>query len=239
MRTYLITLFFALALVACGGGGGDSSSTTAPTLNANAAFSTLLTSGSTATGTLTGSCSGSSIVTNSPSYLSKNYDGISALIVEYKRVDSLSAASLTQAACAAIFSSNGQIQKAFYSPTTYLIMNEGGSTKGKVISGQQALPTSATAGTNGTLLSYLDYQGGATAVTSGTLTYAVAADSASTLLVTAIEDVTVASSGAPYYRVTTTYRLNANNTLTELSVKYETFAALGLGSGTVTTFTVN
>jgi len=121
MRTYLISLALVIpfALVACG--GGDSSSTTAPTLNANAAFSTFLTSGSTTTGTLTGSCSGSSTVTNSPSYLGKNYDGISALIVEYKRVDSLSVASLTQAACAAIFSGNGQIQKAFYSPTTELL----------------------------------------------------------------------------------------------------------------------
>ena len=80
------------------------------------------------------------------------------------------------------------------------------------------MPTSVTAGSAGTIYTYQDFNGTSSPVSSAIVTYAVSADSASTLLFTTTETSTLVS-GAPYFTVATTYRLNANNTLSEISQK--------------------
>ena len=103
---------------------------------------------------------------------------------------------------------------------------------------QQSLPTSVTAGSAGTIYTYQDFNGTSSPVSSAIVTYAVSADSASTLLYTVTETSTLVS-GATYFTVATTYRLNANNTLSEISQKAVVYNSLtGIGDLAISTTVV-
>jgi len=236
----LAILALPLFVAACGGGGDSSSSSPAPTLNLNAAYVAYIKNGSSTTSTISGYCAGTARVTDSAAYSGKNYDGVAALIVNNSEVDTVAANS--PALCSNIFSSNegGQVYKKFYDPTTLLPMNEGGSQKWEIYSGQQALPSSVTAGTQGTFYNLTDYKGGSSPVTSGVVTYAVTSDTATTLFVTMTETMKLVANGAPYYTANTVFRLNANNTLSQVSTKIQAYpAATGTTEISVTTTVVN
>ena len=231
----LIYLALPLLIAACGGGGDSSSSSTpAPTLNLNAAYVDYIKTGNTTTSTISGYCSGTSVVTNTAATLGKNGAGVAAYIVNNTEKDTISASSPTVCSTG-IYDSNGggQVYQLYYDPTTLLPISSAFTPKYYVYSSQQAAPTSVTAGSAGTLYTFQDYKGGASPVNSAIVTYAVSADSASTLLVTTTETSTVVSTGAPYYTLTTTYRLNANNTLSQISRKVQAYnAATGVGDVT-------
>jgi hypothetical protein len=227
----LIYLALPLFIVACGGGGDSSSSTTpSPTLNLNAAYVANIQTGSQTTSTISGYCSGTTVVTNSAAYSGKNGAGVTALKVNNNQVDTIPATNTTL--CKQIYDSNdgGQTYINFYDATTSLPISDGYTPKYIVITSSQSFPTSVTSGASGTFYTYQDYKGGASPVTSGVVTYAVSADSASTLLVTLTDAQTVISSGAPYATVATVYRLNANNTVSQVSKKLQgNNAATGSG----------
>jgi len=226
----LIYLALPLFIAACGGGGDSSSSTPAPTLNLNAAYVDYIKTGSQTTSTISGYCSGTTVVTNSAAYSGKNGAGVTALKVNNNQVDTIPATNATL--CKQIYDSNdgGQTYINFYDATTSLPISDGYTPKYTVITSSQSFPTSVTAGSAGSFYTYQDYKGGASPVTSGVVTYAVSADSASTLLVTLTDAQTVISSGAPYSTTTTVYRLNANNTVSQLSKKLQGYnAATGIG----------
>ena len=227
----LIYLALPLLIAACGGGGDSSSSTPAPTLNLNAAYVDYIKTGNTTTSTISGYCSGTSVVTNTAATLGKNGAGVAAYIVNNTEKDTISASSPTVCSTQ-IYNSNegGQVYQNYYDTTTFAPISSGYSPKYYVYGSQQATPTAVTAGSVGTFYTYQDFNGTSSPVTSAIVTYAVSADSASTLLVTTTETGTVTSTGAPKYTITATYRLNANNTLSQISRKIQAFnAATGIG----------
>lgn len=242
MKKLVIKTTFAIVgislLAACGGGGGGSSSSgggaaTPVALNLNAAYSSMITNGSSALYTLDGSCTGTSTITNLPSYSTMNGAGKSVSASETIQVDTLSTASKASTYCTSLFNSqNGEIDTRLYNPTTGVIVNGEWTPTWMVYENITPLPASVTAGSSGTVYTTKDYKGTSAVVEKSTLTYSVGADSATTLLVTFTE-VGVTAANVPTWTVTQTYRLNANNTLTAVSVKIQTFSGLSLGAGTV------
>lgn len=221
-----VALSIAAMLVACGGGSGGSSSSSSPTsLNLNAAYSSMLKNGRSALYTLAGDCTGYSSQTYLPAYAKKNYatPAVDVWAVEKVQFDTLSTASQSSKLCTEIFNSNnGNIEDDFFDPTNQTIVNPGGSGRyWKVYSNQAPLPTSVSAGSSGTLYTWKNYEGASSTdgdpVLTGSVTYSVAADSATSLLVTITETGYEFSSNKLSYTVSDTYRLNADNTLTALS----------------------
>jgi hypothetical protein len=228
-------------LAACGGGssGGGGAATTGPTLNLNAAYASLLTNGSSIAWTLSGDCTGTSVETFLPAYNSFNYatTPVAVLAVNKVQVDSISSTSKALAACNQIYNSNdgNQVFTDFYNPTTKIIVNEGGDKFFNVYSDQAALPTSVTVGSSGTLYTSKDFKGASsttgTPSQTTTVTYAVTADTATTLLVTLTNTGKDGATGKTLFTFNNTYRLNANNTLTPLSYSGTTTADLtGIGA---------
>jgi len=164
---------------------------------------------------ISGACQGTIRFTYSPTYSGTTLDGKPAAIVDYTETDSL--ASTSPSFCSKLYGNDGsKVSKIYYDPTTLLPITSGGNPQGVVYSNQQSTPTSVTAGSTGTLFTYIDYAGTASAVTKGPLIWTVARDTASTLLFTRTDDAQNASSGALEYTSSKTYRINANNTLTNL-----------------------
>lgn len=226
-------------LAACGGGSsGGGGTASGPTLNLNAAYASFITSGSSVAWTLSGDCEGTSVETFLPAYDAFNFEAtpIKVLAVNEIQVDKISSTSKALAACNKIYNSNNNETYAeFYSPTTQTIVNSGGDEFWNVYSDQAALPTSVTVGSSGTIYTSKDF-GGASS-TAGTpkqtsiVTYAVTADTATTLLVTLTSSGKDGATGKTLYTFSTTYRLNANNTLTPLSQSGSTTADLaGIGA---------
>ena len=216
----------ALSVVACGGGGGSggSGNAAAPTLNLNEAYANHIKNGDAVLYTLEGDCTGTSSQTSLPAYDTKNYEtpALTVAAVEKLQFDSLSDASKASATCSQVFNSNdNQVNRSFYSTNYQTIVNSGGSRFWEVYSEQTALPTTVTAGASGTLYKWNNYQGASsqtgTPVQTGSVTYSVTTDSDSTLLVTFTETGYDVATGKLGWTWATTYRLNANNTLTNLS----------------------
>lgn len=222
-----VALSIAAMVVACGGGSGGSSSSSAPTsLNLNAAYASLINGGNSVLYTLSGDCTGYSSQTSLPAYSFKNFatPAVEVSAVDSIQFDTLSTASQTSEICKQIFNSNNnEVDRVFYSPTNQTIVNSGGtSSYWKIYSGQTPLPTSVSAGSAGTLYTWKDYQGASSMAGNpaytGTVSYSVTADTATTLLVTITDSAIETASGKPAWTVATTYRLNANNTLTSTSI---------------------
>lgn len=222
----LTSVLLCLSVVACGGGsGGGSSNSSSPlTLNLNEAYASMLKNGNSVLYTLAGDCTGTSSQTSLPGYDGKNWANppIEAAVVEKLQFDSLSTESKASVACSRVFNSNnGDINTTFYSKNYQTVVNSGGSNYWEVYSEQSPLPTTVTAGSSGTLYKWKNYQGASSTsgapVTRGDVTYAVAADSDSSLLVTITETGYDEATGKLGWTWTTTYRLNSNNTLTNLS----------------------
>jgi hypothetical protein len=228
-----LSLTSVFALVACG--GGSDSSTASPALNLNAAYKSFIVNGSSNQGVISGACQGTIRFTYSPTYSGTTLDGKPAAIVDYTETDSL--ASTSPSFCSKLYGNDGsKVSKIYYDPTTLLPITSGSNPQGVVYSNQQSTPTSVTAGSTGTLFTYIDYAGTASAVTKGPLIWTVARDTASTLLFTRTDDAQNASSGALEYTSSKTYRINANNTLTNLYKVIKTPNAFtgGLGDLSIT-----
>ena len=217
-KTALITSLtpvFATILVACGGGSSNALPTLPVALNLNAAYISFIVNGSTNQGIISGACQGTIQFTYSPTYSGKTVDGIAAKIVDYTETDKLAFSS--PSFCSQLYSNDGsKVSKIYYDPNTLLPITSGSNPQGVVYSNQKATPTIVFAGSTGTLFTYIDYAGTSTPVTKGPLNWLVAPDTASTLLFTRTDDALQASTGLLTYTSSKTYRINPNNTLTNL-----------------------
>lgn len=226
-------------LAACGGGSSSSSSpATGPTLNLNAAYSSLITNGSSVAWALSGDCTGTSVETKLPAYAGFTFDAsrTSVSVVDNIRKDTISSTSKALAACNRIYNSNqNSVYTDFYNPSTKTIVNKGDDKIYEFYSAQAALPTSVTVGSTGIIYNIQSFDGASSTTgtprETATYSYTVFADTATTLLVTFTRAGRDGATSKAIYTDSVTYRLNANNTLTALSNAITTTADLtGIGA---------
>jgi hypothetical protein len=231
-----LPLISTVILAGCGGGNSSSSSSSStPTLNLNAAYTSYIKGGSQVTGAISGYCQGTRVLTYSATYLGTTLSNIPALISNNNETDTLAANS--SQFCQSFYSSNngGNTYQIYYDPTNVTPITSGatknGFPLGYVYSNQVAPPTSVTAGATGTLATYLNYDGEPIPLTSGAITWAVTADTATTLLWTTTDTAKVYGTELLIYKSITTYRINANSTLTDLykNIQATTIATQGQG----------
>lgn len=230
-----LSLISTFILAACGGGGDSSSASTSPTLNLNAAYKSFIIDGSTENGVISGYCQGNRVLNYSATYSGATLNGVPALISNNTETDTLAPSSSDF--CKSFYSSNngGNTYKIYYDPTNVTPITSGatknGYPLGYVYSNQLAPPTSVTAGATGTLANYLNYDGAPIPLYAGTITWAVTADTPTTLLWTTTDTAKVYGTEEIIYKSITTYRLNANNTLKDLykHIEASTIATQGQG----------
>jgi len=209
-----LALLSTVMLAACG--GGDSSSSSSPTLNLNAAYEKYTIGGSSVTGTISDYCQGTKVWTLSPTYSGKTLDGKPALLQNEYELDTMAANS--NQFCKSFYSSN-DISKVkyinYYDPNTLVPIDSGSNPPTTVYQNQVPFPTSVTAGSSGTWFTTLTYENSIPTV-SGVLTWAVTADTPTTLLFTTTDTAYTYVGKLLLFKSITTYRLNADNTLTDL-----------------------
>jgi hypothetical protein len=235
--TLIISTFISIGLVACGGGGDDSSSYSSPTLNLNAAERSYVTGGYSTNAVISGDCQGSKLQNTSATYSGTTYAGLPALIGNETEIDFLVPNS--SPFCSAFYNSNGgqgQVEKIFWDPTTINLMTDGANPPNYVYSNLQPFPSAVTAGSQGTASTYINYYGTSKPVTTGALTWSVVADTPTTLLWVTVDEATLIATGKLAYTSTTTYRINANNTLTALFKVIKAYSGFTGGAGD---FTIN
>jgi hypothetical protein len=212
-----LALLSTVMLEACGGdNSSSSSSSSSPTLNLNAAYEKYTIGGSSVTGTISGYCQGTKVWTLSPTYSGTTLDGKSALLQNEYELDTVAANS--KEFCKSFYSSNN-ISKVkyvnYYDPTTLVPISSGSNPPTTVYENQVPFPTSVTAGSSGTWFTTLTYENSVPTV-SGVLTWAVTADTPTTLLFTTTDTAYTYIGRLLLFKSITTYRLNADNTLTDL-----------------------
>ena len=223
-----LSLIPTLLLAACG--DGDSISSSSPVLNLNAAYSSYVKGGSSVTGEISGYCQGTKVWTMSSTYSGITLDGKAAIIANEYQSDFMAANS--NKFCTSYYSSNngGKVYQLYYDPTTVVPITNGSEPPGTVYSNQVPLPASVTAGSSGTWFTTLTYEN-SVPVVSGTLTWAVTADTPTTLLFTTTNTAYTFEGKKLLYNSITTYRLNANNTLTDLRKNVQVTAIVTGGQG--------
>ena len=232
-----LALISTALLAACG--GGDSSSSSSPTLNLNAAYTSWVKGGSTISGTVSGYCQGTRKQSFTPTVSGNTLSGAAALITYESETDSIPAGS--NEFCKSFYSYNGSASTPYYFDPTNVTPITSGATKngyplGLVWSNQSAPPSSVTVGDTGTLATYVDYTGDSPRpVTEGSRTWKISADTATTLLYITTDTAKVYGTEVLIYTSITTYRINANNTLTPLNkeVQATTIATKGAGNQTI------
>jgi len=236
-----LPLLSALILVACGGGDSStsSSSSNSPTLNLNTAYTSWVKGGSSITGTISGYCQGTRQQSFTPTISGQTLSGVAALITYESETDSIVAGS--NEFCKGFYSYNGSTKTPYYFNSIDVTPITSGATKngyplGLVWSNQVAPPTAVTVGATGTLATYVDYTGDSPRpATEGARTWKISADTATTLLYITTDTAKVYGTDLLIYTSITTYRINANNTLTALNkeVQATTIATKGAGNQTI------
>ena len=202
-----------ITLFACGGG-----SSSPPTLNLFAAYKTFAEEGYFLTGVISGYCQGTRAQTFQRGSLGVNpNDNASALIQNVSEIDVL-IPSQQPSLCSEFY--GNPAFTVYYDPATMTPMSDLIGT-GYVYANQVALPTSVTAGSKGTYYTSEKYKtiNGSQVLQFNTVnTWEVKADTPTTLLYITTNTATApAPGGQLLYKSITTYRLNANNTLTDLN----------------------
>jgi len=207
----LLTSVTTISLSACGGGSGDGDSNSPPTLNLFAAYKEFATEGYFLTGVISGYCQGTRAQTFEPGVLGeKSGDpAVPALVQEVSEIDVLGP---NQPQLCTTFYSNPNFT-VYYDPDTITPISDLSGT-GYVYENQVALPTSVTAGSKGTYYTSKKYTNG-NLVFKTINTWEVQADTSTTLLYITTNTATTLTDQLLYKSITT-YRLNSNNTLTDL-----------------------
>lgn len=224
-----------IGLNACGGGGDSTSSGSGPILNLNAAERSFVTGGFSQSGLISGYCQGTKVQNFSATYSGLSYAGLPALISNETEIDFLVPNS--PAFCSSFYNSNGgpgQVEKIFWDPATVNLMTDGANPPNYVYSNLQSFPSAVIAGNKGTASTYVNYFGTSQPVTTGALTWSVAADTSTTLLWITVDAATLIATGEPAYTSATTYRINANNTLTGLFKTIKAYSGFTQGAGDLT-----
>jgi hypothetical protein len=207
-------LISVLMLEACG--GGNNTTPPAPlALNLNVAYAKYVKGGSSVTGTISGYCQGTRIWTLTSTYSGTTLDGKPAIISNEYESDFMAANS--NKFCTSFYSSNngGKVYQVYYDPTSIVPISNGSNPPGTVYSNQVPLPTSVTAGSSGTWFNTITYENSVPTV-SGVLTWAVTADTPTTLLFTTTNSAYTYVGKQLLFNSITTYRINADNTLIDL-----------------------
>ncbi|MCM0034827.1 MAG: hypothetical protein NBV66_03470 [Burkholderiaceae bacterium] len=211
----LALLTLPLFVTACGGESDNASSSLGPTLNLNAAYTSYVKGGSSVTGEISGYCQGTKVWTLSPTFSGTTFDGKPALISNDTQSDVMAANS--NKFCTNFYSSNkgGKVYKINYDPTTLVPITNGSNPPGTVYSNQVPLPTSVKNGSSGNWFTTLTYEN-SVPVIEGVLTWSVTADTPTTLLFTTLDTAYTVAGKLLLFKSYTTYRINADNTLTDL-----------------------
>ena len=228
-----LALLSTVMLAACGG-GDSSSSYSSPTLNLNTAVRSYVTGGYSTNAVISGDCQGTKLQNTSATYSGTTYAGLPTLIGNETETDFLVPNS--SPFCSAFYNSNGgqgQVEKIFWDPTTINLMTDGANPPNYVYSNLQPYPSAVTAGSKGTMSTYINYFGTSQAVTTGVLTWSIAADTSTTLLFNTVDEATFIATGKLAYTSTTTYRI-ANNTLKALFKVIEVYSGFTGGAGDFT-----
>lgn len=218
-----------------GCGSSDSSSSTPPTVDLNAAQKAYVTGGFSQSGVISGYCKGTKIQDFSATVSGVNLVGRPALISDETEKDVL--VNPTKF-CSEFYNSNvGQpdgIEKIYWDPSTVGLMTDGSNPRNYVYSNLKPFPSSVTVGSKGTASTYVNYFGRDKPVTTGALTWSIAADTPTTLSWITVDTATLISSGEPAYTSTTKYRLNADNTVTALYKTINAYSGFTQGAGDIT-----
>jgi hypothetical protein len=199
-----------ITLFACGGGSSSS-----PTLNLFAAYKTFAEEGYFLPGVISGYCQGTRAQTFQPGVP----DGVNPNSNEPAFIQNVSETDV-------LAPNQSQLCRTFYSNPAFTVYFDPDAFtpqsdligSGYVYANQVALPTSVTAGSKGTYYTSekFDTTGpNPVLVTKTVNTWEVKADTATTLLYITTNTATTPSDQLLYKSITT-YRLNANNTLTDL-----------------------
>jgi hypothetical protein len=227
----MLAFCLSIGLVACGGGSDNVSSTSGPTLNLNAAERAYVTGGFSTNGVISGYCQGSKVQNFSATTSGVTYAGLPALISDETETDYL--APNSPAFCTTFYNSNGgpgQVEKIFWDPATVNPMTDGANPPNYVYSNLQAYPSAVTVGSQGTAATYINYYNTSQPITTGALTWSIAADTPTTLLWITVDAATLIATGKPAYTSTTTYRMNADNTVIALNKVIKAFSGFtGIG----------
>jgi hypothetical protein len=235
-----ISLVAVALLSACGGGGDSSSSTsTGPlTLNLNAAFEKKTIEGSSISGKISGYCQGDRVWTLAPTSSGTTLNGTTpALIQKEYELDNLAANS--NAFCTNFYKSNNiNTVKAtnYYDPKTIVPISNGSNPPTTVYLNQVPLPTSVTAGSSGNWFNTVSLADGAIPAATSTQTWAVTADSPTTLTLITNNKAYLTAGYQLLFNQTTWYRINADNTLTSLrkNIQITELGVTVFSGGTIT-----
>jgi hypothetical protein len=137
---------------------------------------------------------------------------VEAFLTNVSEIDVLAPTNQPQL-CANFYSNPAFV--VYYNPVTFIPLTDGGNPKGYVYENQVPYPTSVTVGSKGTFFTTLNYNKGPNPVSKGIVTWEVTADTPTTLLFTTINTATTMTDQLLFKSITT-YRINSNNTLTDL-----------------------
>ena len=201
-----------ITLFACGGG---SSSPLA--LNLNAAFNNYTLGGSSISGTISGYCQGTKVLTFAPTSRGTTLDSTTPALIqnEYER-DTM--AENSNVFCTSFYRSNdiNQVKTTnYYNPNTIVPISNGSNPPTTVYQNQAPFPTSVTAGSSGKWFDTITYNNGISSATS-IQTWAVTADTPTTLTLITNNKAYTTVGNQLLFNQTTWYRINANNTLKSL-----------------------
>jgi len=219
-----LALLSIAMLAACG--GGDSSSSTSPTLNLNSAWEKRVVGGSSVTGTISGYCQGTRVWTLTSSYSGTTLDGKQALIENEYETDFM-AANSNKFCTTYLYTSNngGKVYQSYYDPKTYVPISSGSNPPTTVYLNQVPFPTSVSAGSSGTWHNTVTYENGVP-VAAGIQTWSVTADTPTTLMLITNDKAYTYVGNQLLYNQSNYYRLNADNTLTNLRKNIQPTALL-------------
>lgn len=219
-----LALLSTAMLAACG--GGDSSSSTSPTLNLNSAWEKRVVGGSSVTGTISGYCQGTRVWTLTSSYSGTTLDGKPALIENEYETDFM-AANSNKFCTTYLYTSNngGKVYQSYYDPKTYVPISSGSNPPTTVYLNQVPFPTSVSAGSSGIWHNTVTYENGVP-VAAGIQTWSVTADTSTTLMLITNDKAYTYVGNQLLYNQSNYYRLNADNTLTNLRKNIQPTALL-------------
>jgi len=219
-----LALLSTAMLAACG--GGDSSSSTSPTLNLNSAWEKRVVGGSSVTGTISGYCQGTRVWTLTSSYSGTTLDGKPALIENEYETDFM-AANSNKFCTTYLYTSNngGKVYQSYYDPKTYVPISSGSNPPTTVYLNQVPFPNSVSAGSSGIWHNTVTYENGVP-VAAGIQTWSVTADTSTTLMLITNDKAYTYVGNQLLYNQSNYYRLNADNTLTNLRKNIQPTALL-------------
>ena len=221
-----LSLMTIVLLSACGGGESSSTLPTPLTLNLNSAWEKHVVGGSSVTGAISGYCQGTRVWTLTSTYSGTTLDGKPAIISNEYETDFMAADS-NKFCTTYLYNSNdgGKVYQSYYDPKTYVPISSGSNPPTTVYLNQVPFPNSVSAGSSGIWHNTVTYEN-SVPVASGIQTWSVTADTPTTLMLITNDKAYTYVGNQLLYNQSNYYRLNADNTLTNLRKNIQPTALL-------------